>query len=244
MRTLSATELLKVWEHGLVQSPAQRALTLLKACCSETPLEQLNQLSVAQRDMHLLALRERIFGSRLSSITTCPACGEKLEFSIDGADIRSASEVDPHGTFVVTHAGFSVQFRLPNSLDLASLGPAAGGEANRRHLLQRCVIAARRGDAEVAAAGLPQEVLAAVTRRMAEADPDSNVQLALSCPGCHHAWQAPLDIISYFWSEIHTWASRTLREIHALASAYGWREADVLALSPNRRQAYLEMIAP
>jgi hypothetical protein len=242
MRALSATELLNLWEHGSAQTPAQRALTLLHACCPETPAEQLNRLSVAQRDVRLLALREQLFGPRFDSITTCPACGERLEFSIDGADIRTASQQYPNETYVVTYTRYSVQFRLPNSLDLASLDPAADDQANRRHLLQLCVIAAQNDGAEIAAADLPQEVVTAISQRMAEADLDSDVRLALSCPACHHAWQAPLDIVSFFWTEIHSWAGRTLHEIHTLASEYGWREADVLALSPRRRQTYLEMM--
>ena len=33
----------------------------------------------------------------------------------------------------------------------------------------------------------------------------------------------------------------TLRDVHGLAAAYGWREEDVLRLSPTRRQIYLEL---
>ena len=40
---------------------------------------------------------------------------------------------------------------------------------------------------------------------------------------------------------MHAWARRTLRDVHVLARAYGWREADVLALSPTRRQIYVEL---
>jgi hypothetical protein len=32
-----------------------------------------------------------------------------------------------------------------------------------------------------------------------------------------------------------------MREVHELASAYGWQEASILAMSSNRRNAYLEM---
>ena len=77
---------------------------------------------------------------------------------------------------------------------------------------------------------------------MAAADPQADLQLSLACPECQHTWQTPLDIVSYFWSEIQAWATRLLREIHALASAYGWNEAEVLALSSWRRRAYLELI--
>jgi hypothetical protein len=238
-----AADLLNVWERGLPQSPGQRALLLLQAACAEIPLERLAQFSIVQRDMHLLALREQLFGPRLASTATCPACGERLEFGFNGADIRAATEADP-GTFSLARADYGVQFRLPNSLDLANLDPAADVEANRRRLLQECIIAAQRGGAEVAATDLPEEMVVAISERMAELDPDADLQLALNCPQCHHAWEAPLDIVSYLWTEIHGWAIRLLREIHLLASAYGWREADVLALSPGRRQAYLEMIEP
>ena len=51
-----------------------------------------------------------------------------------------------------------------------------------------------------------------------------------------------LDIASFVWSEIHAWAIRLLHDVHALALAYGWREVDILTMSPWRRQAYLELI--
>ena len=99
-------------------------------------------------------------------------------------------------------------------------------------------------DQELPASELPDAVMEAVTNRMAQADPQADVQLAIRCPNCGHQWEAPFDIGSFLWTEIHACAMRLLREIHALASAYGWREADILALSPRRRQAYLELLQP
>jgi hypothetical protein len=49
------------------------------------------------------------------------------------------------------------------------------------------------------------------------------------------------DIASFLWRETHGWAQGTLRDVHGLAAAYGWREEDVLRLSPTRRQIYLEL---
>jgi hypothetical protein len=77
---------------------------------------------------------------------------------------------------------------------------------------------------------------------MAEIDPQSDMQIALTCPACSQQWSAPFDIVSYLWIEINAWAVRLLHDIHRLATAYGWREADILALSPMRRQFYLELI--
>jgi len=84
--------------------------------------------------------------------------------------------------------------------------------------------------------------LQAVADRMAAADPQGDVELALTCPACGHAWPAAFDIASFFWTEVDAWARVLLHEIHALASAYGWREVDILALTPWRRRAYLELI--
>jgi hypothetical protein len=50
------------------------------------------------------------------------------------------------------------------------------------------------------------------------------------------------DIVSFLWTEIAAEAKRLLREVHILASAYGWREADIFSLSPLRRQFYLEAV--
>ena len=47
--------------------------------------------------------------------------------------------------------------------------------------------------------------------------------------------------MSFLWTEIEAWAWRMLSDVHTLARAYGWGERDILALSPTRRQFYLEM---
>jgi hypothetical protein len=242
MQALSAVELLHVWEQSPAQLPAQRVLALLAFACAETPVERLGQLTAGQRDAQLLMLREQIFGPQLASIVACPACDERLEFTVNAADLRPIRPPEPPAVLTLTHAKYYVEFRLPNSLDLANLDAAADEETNRQHLFRRCVRLAQRDGANITPAELPLELEAAVVERMAEADPQANIQLAIRCPECRHEWQAPLDIVSYLWSEIHAWASRLLREIHVLASAYGWREADILALNPRRRQAYLEMI--
>ncbi len=77
---------------------------------------------------------------------------------------------------------------------------------------------------------------------MSEADPTANIYLALSCPTCDHQWDAPFDIVTLFWHELHAWAIRLLREVHQLALAYGWREADILSLSEPRRSFYLGLM--
>ena len=73
-------------------------------------------------------------------------------------------------------------------------------------------------------------------------DPAADIRLGLRCTECGHGWDALLDIGACFWDELGSRAHQLLESVHRLASAYGWRESEILALSPARRAAYLNMI--
>lgn len=241
MKSLSAAELLDVWERGLSQASIQRALSLLGAACPEVPPEQLVNLSIGQRDGLLLSLREKVFGSQLVSQGACPKCGDRLELTFSVSDIRTAPETEPTAILVTRVEDYEVHYRLPNSLDLGAASELDVA-AMRQQLLSRCLISIHYRDESLAVSELPSGVVSTVLEEMAQADPQADVQLALSCPACNHQWQVTFDVVSFFWTEIHAWARRLLQEVHTLASAYSWREADILAMSPQRRQLYLEMI--
>ena len=244
MRALSASELLGVWERGLAQQPIQRALTLLSAAFPQTPPDVLAKLSIGQRDACLLTLREWLFGSNLVSLARCPNCGARLELTFNVADIRVASKAEGvNETLSLSIAEYDVCFRLPNSLDLAAITSHDEATTTRQLLLERCLIAAHQKGEPRLAHQLPAEIVDAIAQQMSQADPQADVQLDLTCPACNHQWQATFDIVSFFWSEIHTWAYRILGEVHTLARAYGWSEAEILALTPWRRQFYLEMVS-
>ena len=81
-----------------------------------------------------------------------------------------------------------------------------------------------------------------LSERMAELDSLAEVRLELNCPQCRHRWLVALDIVSFFWSEIVVQAKRLLHEVHLLARAYPWSEADILAMSERRRKYYLNLV--
>ena len=242
MRALSASELLSVWERGQAQPRVQQALLLLAAACPEISTEALAKLSIGRRDTCLLALREWTFGSQLISLAACPHCGERLELAFKVADIQVIPPAEHVEVYSLNIDDYQVCFRLPNSLDLAAVTGSTDMEAARQLLIERCLLSVEQGGEEQFAGQLPVDLVAAVGQQMGQADPQADVQLALTCPACSHTWQAVFDIISFFWSEINAWAYHILREVHILSSAYGWSEADILALSPSRRQFYLEMV--
>lgn len=250
LHPLSASDLLEVWEHGTGRPPVEQGLLLLRAAYPDVPVVDLPRLSVGQRDATLMRLRENTFGSPLNGLAICPSCGEKLEigFPLDELFSSYPSKADPlplPGDIEPTHlstAGFDLTFRLLNSADLMQLSLTPDPEVARRTLLESCLLETRRNGQQVSVTQLPDDVIRALAARMDEVDPLANVSLPLTCPSCGHQWEVIFDIVSFFWSEISAWAQRMLHEVHMLASVYGWREADILAMSAWRRQKYLELV--
>jgi hypothetical protein len=257
MRSVSARELLSVWELTVEQSPFRKAMAMLSAAYPEATEDALTQMSIGERDTRLLGFRERLFGSRMSGLATCPQCGERIELSFDVRDILPDREVQlsekkDEDVMKVTVESYEVQFRLPNSLDLAAIVPGSNKEEARAQLLERCIVAIEHGPrggqqgsdgiAPQDLGSLPEAVLRAINERMAQADPQGDTQLVIVCPKCQHEWKSYFDIAFYLEKEIHAWAQRLLTDIHLLASAYGWSEAEILGMSSIRRQAYLQML--
>jgi len=241
MRTPTAQELLGAWERGSSQGQVERGLELLALACPQTPSEALADLSVGNRDGLLLALRERTFGPDMTGVLACAACGETLEANFTTADLRAAAgDAEP---LDIDACGYQLRLRLLTSRDLSAAAHVHPAE-RRQMLLNRCVVSASVGGTGATAEQLPAEVVQAVARRLAEADPQADAQLAMRCPACGHHWRTPFDILSFFWTELEAWAARALREVHVLASAYGWSERAILSINPLRRRWYLDLIGP
>jgi hypothetical protein len=236
--------LLDAWERGLKLPLPQRALLVLAASHPDATLAELAALPLGARDALLFDVREQMFGAELATVTTCPNCDEVLEAGFLLTDIRAAGARDIAGEHELMVAGHSIRFRLPATADVLAIPKDADADAARDLLMQRCLLEARdlSGKA-VAPNALPENMLPEISAAMSGADPQAIVDLALECPACGHGFAAAFDIASYLMAEIHAWAQRLIVEVATLARAFGWREADVLALSPTRRRLYLELAA-
>jgi hypothetical protein len=242
MRCLSADQILQVWEQGQTQHPIDRALTLL-AVALDRSRDDLSRLSIGQRDALLLMLREQMFGEAMESFAACPSCGEPLEFTLKVTELRL---VEPSLAYPPAHelaiADYALTVTLPNSQDLAAVVGCADLVAAQAKLTQRCIQQASYGGVAIEPDALPDLVLQQLSQQLAECDPQAEILLDLSCPACQSDWQVLFDIATFFWTELSVQAKRLLREVHRLARSYGWREADILAMSSVRRQLYLDLV--
>jgi len=243
MRRLTGQEIVRIWEVGLGQHPLDQAMTMLMSAYPEASRDTLALLSIGQRDACLFAVREQMFGSRLSSLAVCPTCQEQIEFVLNMADMRITPSIEPTGdVFTLTTDEGELHFRLPNSLDLAAIVGSNDLVTARNKLVQRCVLQTNRDGSDVAVETLPEALIVTLATHMDTCDPLAAIEIPLECPVCNYQWQILFDIVSFFWTEITAQAKRLLHEVHTLASLYGWCEADILSMSSVRRQFYLEMV--
>lgn len=231
MNALTAADWLQAWEHSQSLPAPLRPCALL-APVLEGGQEGAERLPVGQRDSQLLALHTALFGSALDATACCPACGERLELSLDCQALHVEA---PAHQLSLDWQGWRIDYRLPDSRDLAALAQSQDLDQARATLLRRCL----GGDS---AATLPAELQAQLAQAMAQADPQAATELSLSCPSCAEQWNELFDIGAYLDEALAQWAERLLDQVHLLAQAYGWSESQILALSPGRRARYLARV--
>jgi uncharacterized protein (UPF0212 family) len=230
VRELSASEILDVWERGRGRTLAERAVELLAAGGHPAPPDEV---PVGKRDALLAELRERTFGPSLEAVVSCPSCGGLVEAGFTVADLGVGLDPSDGQELELEVDRNHLRLRLPTAADLVAVADAPDPDQGRGVLLERCLLEGEPGP------GVGEAASAA----MAEADPAAWIELELGCPACGERWSAPFDIVSFLWAEVEARVRELVRDVHALASAYGWREDEVLALTAERRQAYLELVA-
>jgi hypothetical protein len=220
MSALTEASLLAAWEAALSRPRRERALVLARLV-GEPDGPDLADLPVGEVDLLLLKLRERCFGPLLECLVVCPECGDELDASVDVAELRFPSGEE--GAREVSVGGRPLLVRAVTTRDLLLTG-------DRPSLIRRCVVSGEVGEGS----------LALVENVLDQLDPQAAPTIELDCPSCRCSWVAPFDVAEFVWLEVDRTARRTLYDVQVLAAAYGWREDDVLALTPVRRSYYLQ----
>jgi len=224
--------LLTTWERGTREDPLERALTLVSAATGLTR-DEAAATDVGSREVLLARLLTTIAGGLAWAGAACGGCGEQLDVPVDLAAVARLPVHERGERFHAAVDGGAVSFRLPTTADLRML-PAADPVEGRRILLARCV---GRPSGEIS-----DLVAAAVEAAMERVSPGGAVEVVIGCPTCATATTAALDVTALLWPEIEARALALMADVHALATAYGWTETDVLGLSPQRRAVYLTMV--
>ncbi|HEV8515751.1 MAG TPA: hypothetical protein VGQ59_20855 [Cyclobacteriaceae bacterium] len=237
---MSNAELLKAWEAGL-ERPMLDATLFLLATSYSVNSSDIGRLSIGDRDVRLLQLREWLFGHRLNNLAKCPACGELIEWECDLKEFyfQPVSSELSSRQYLLERENIHIHFRLPNSLDIVT---AISRQWNSNAVLSNCIIEVYEENKKSSLDILTDEMWSALDEKMSELDPQADIKINLSCPVCSNHWQTSFDIVSYLWTEINNWAQRMVQEVYTLARAFGWSEKEILEMSTYRRELYVEML--
>jgi hypothetical protein len=172
------------------------------------------------------------FGDALRGLLPCKACGTRMEFEVSIGAILGAMTQPCDAEW--SAGGWSFRMRPVTTLDLAGVATAPDP---RHRLLELCTTVY----AEDAAATLAACEAEAV-QHFNRLNRDAETRFSLSCPACGKSLDVELDIGRFLWTEVRHAALALLRDVHELASAYGWGEHEILAMNSVRRAMYLEMV--
>ncbi|WCM54373.1 hypothetical protein OH720_15620 [Pseudomonas sp. WJP1] len=241
MSTLTTSDWLTILDHSLTLPTALRPCALLAPLLTDGQAGA-ERLPLGRRDAHLLDLYGALLGPQLTALACCGHCGEQVELNLSTSQLRLDDSPTDEACGQFEWEDYLVHFRLPDSLDLQALVPETSIDQARKVLAGRCLLEAQQGGQTVEFSTLPQALLQALSEAMGRADPQALTELQMCCPACDQRWSEVFDIASYLLEGLDHWARQTLDHVHLLATAYGWSEGQILALSPQRRARYLERV--
>jgi hypothetical protein len=258
LRPLSGRDEAFLEEEARALSPASRTTLLLARCLESvgplTPVTEnsIRKLTVGDRDALLLHLRRLTLGDRISCVITCPepACGERMDLDINVRDLLSPAYSYKSAVHEAALAeggeSYRVRFRLPNGEDQERAASVVfdDPEAAARLILRRCVEqVVQDGEETGPVRAIPAAVESKLPEVMAELDPQADLLLDVTCPACQSSFTAPFDIADYFYRECLERRGDLYREVHLLAFHYHWSEAEIMAMTGQKRRLYLGLLA-
>lgn len=237
---VSTADVLLVWEEGIEKGNLDRGLGLLGLVRPDVPRSRLELIPIGRRNRALLELRRALFGPSLRLMATCPRCALELEVGVE-VDTLLMAPTPGSDTITCQADGWWIECRLPTTADLRQ-ALQSGGEAQA--MAEVCIQRVQGPDDEqqVTPDQIPPSTMLLLIDQWMEKDPLTLIELGLACEGCGTQWSTPLDVVEHVFVEVGVLAGRVLQDVHTLARAYGWREVDILAMSPRRRQVYLNLV--
>jgi hypothetical protein len=209
------------------------------------------QLAISDRDRLLAAIYRSCFDDHVESDVTCAECGQTSEvrFSLaalvasvmSGGDEGRGETVAGPDSSCAYSLPDGVRFRLPTSDDQRAI-VGLPVEQRRVALLRRCILHDGGGEHRTAS-DFSSEVLDRVEAAMAKVGPTLDLDLPTTCHECGAVHDVRFDIQHFMQAAFAHEARFLVREIHYLASTYGWSLREILDLTRDDRRAFVRLVA-
>lgn len=231
MSSLDAS-LISIWEMKQDSTVTENAIRLLSVF---TDADNPECLSIGERDRLVMAIRKKLFGSKLRGLNTCPFCRVDLMFDVD---IDSLDFDSFNGQFTCISEGVNAVVRTITSRDIINIQQV--DPTQRRHaLLSRCLVTVN-GRSVADSNVLTDEHIKKIEDTMEASDANSLISAEQICASCGKSWSVILDIVSVLMEDIDVYVRHRLLKVCELARLSGWSETEILGMSNCRREYYLE----
>jgi hypothetical protein len=202
---------------------------------------EVMDLPLGVRDQLLLCLYEQTFGPRIQSTVQCAACHEHVELGLDTAELLAHVLREANETTAPTAddiEGFRLKdgtrFRVPTLGDQLAVA-ALPARAAVRELVARTLIDAPDDELDEVALARLQDAMTAVA-------PLVELDIELVCSECRHGQTLHFEIGEHLAASLLREREVLLREIHLLASAYGWSLDAILSLPRRQRHRLVSFV--
>jgi hypothetical protein len=162
-------------------------------------------------------------GDPVETVLACEGCGTPIEVPVPVDDLLGAAPVDASRGHASAAAGSRAT--IPTVDDVASA--AARGADAASVLARACGVDA-----------LTRPERQRALQALDEAHPLLAPAVVIVCPACGHGAEAAIDAVDLAWAVVAERARAFLDDVVVLARAYGWSEAEVLAVPADRRARY------
>lgn len=221
------------------------ATAIVAACAQDADhpeglREQAWALPVGTRVTRLLRIAELTIESNALSLTrNCAAavCGRTLEISLPFARLLNASTGETILEATLPR-GEKVRLRRPTGRDQLAW-QARNFNTQREALTEIVQTLIISGPEDVP---FDDEAIATLAGAMEEFDPLTAFRLITTCPYCGVEATFAVDLEVEVLRLLAAHRSALLRDVYALATQYGWNEAEIIALPLRRRAEYLRII--
>jgi hypothetical protein len=227
------------------QTGRPQLIDAVLGCCLQPAAQQPSAWTLDRRVRGLLTVLRETQGDRLTWMTRCPiqGCGHEMELELSVSQLLSTPEPVERFSWSAA-ADCTLELRLPTGRDQmewrgAAATDAEGAGEGLALRLATALVSSVNGEPPSAQWRLPDEWLPALDAAFGERDALASLALRVSCPWCGNESVLELDLEALALSRLAAEQKRVLEEIHRLASAYHWTEAEVLAVPRQRRSFYL-----
>ena len=193
----------------------------------------------------------------------CSNCAERFDFHITYSDLPVIPAKEGYPFVIVDTKHGKQKFRVPTGADQEAILKIGNDIDSETALLRLCYVPEKQGHLPQKLAPFSEKIgnisekarhisrvsndviefsdmdVAKIGAALEDVSPSIITNINAGCPVCGESHQIRLD--PYFLLQKNI-GSQLFNDIHTIAQIYHWNEKEILALSKQRREIYLELI--